>query len=163
QIYDSTIDNGIQGVAWFANGVNNFYSSTKIETPEDLKGIKIRVQASEANVKMVKGFGAAAVVMADGGVYTALRNGRIAAGTNPEMALVSMKHGEVAKFYSRTEHQIFTDVFVASKKFLDSLSDEERAVFEEGFKLSTETANREWDKQIAETIEEAKNMGVEFI
>ncbi|MCS0670123.1 TRAP transporter substrate-binding protein [Cytobacillus firmus] len=163
QIYDSTLENGIQGVGWFANGVNNFYSSKKIETPEDLKGLKIRVQASEANVKMVQGFGAAAVVMAYGEVYTALQNGVIDAGTNPEMALVSMKHGEVAKHYSRTEHQIFTDMFLASTKFLDSLNEEEAKIFEKGFKLSTEVANREWDEQITKTIQEAKAMGVEFV
>ncbi len=162
-IYNSTADKGIQGVTWFANGVNNFYSTKKIETPQDLKGLKIRVQSSEANVKMVQGFDAAAVVLAYGEVYTALQNRVIDVATNPEMALVSMKHGEVAKYYSRTEHQIFTDMFVASTTFLDSLTEEEKEIFQEAFKLSTDVANAEWDKQIAESIEEAKKMGVEFI
>ncbi len=162
QIYNSTVDKGIQGVTWFANGVNNIYSSKKVETPEDLKGLKIRVQSSEANVKMVQGFNAAAVVMAYGEVYTALQNGVIDAGLNPEMALVKMKHGEVAKYYSRTEHQIFTDMFVVSTKFMDSLTDE-KEVFHEAFQLSTQVANEEWDKQIAEMVEEATEMGVEFI
>lgn len=162
-IYNSTAEKGIQGVTWFANGVNNFYSPKKIETPADLKGMKIRVQSSEANVKMVQGFDAAAVVLAYGEVYTALQNRVIDAGTNPEMALVSVKHGEVAKYYSRTEHQIFTDMFVASTKFLESLTDEEEKVFQEGFKLSTEVANGKWDDLIAEAIEEATEMGVEFV
>ena len=162
QIYNSTADKGIQGVTWFANGVNNIYASKKIETPEDLKGLKVRIQSSEANVRMVQGFDAAAVVMAYGEVYTALQNGVIDAGTNPEMALVKMKHGEVAKYYSRTEHQIFTDMFVVSTKFMDSLTDE-KEVFQEAFKLSTQVANGEWDNQIAEAIEEATEMGVEFI
>lgn len=163
KIYESTAEKGIQGVTWFANGVNNFYSSKKIETPEDLKGLKVRVQSSEANVKMVQGFDAAAVVLAYGEVYTALQNKVIDAGTNPEMALVSMKHGEVAKYYSRTEHQIFTDMFVASTIFLDSLTDEEEEVFQNAFKLSTEVANGEWDNLISEAIQEATQMGVEFI
>ena len=163
KIYESTVEKGIQGVTWFANGVNNFYSSKRIETPEDLKGLKIRVQSSEANVKMVQGFDAAAVVLSYGEVYTALQNKVIDAGTNPEMALVSMKHGEVAKYYSRTEHQIFTDMFVANTKFMDSLTDEEEEVFQNAFKLSTEVANGEWDNLISEAIEEATQMGVEFI
>lgn len=163
KIYNSTVKNGIQGVAWFANGVNNFYSSRKIETPEDLKGMKIRVQSSEANVKMVQGFEAGAVVMAYGEVYTALQNRVIDAATNPEMALVDMKHGEVAKYYSRTEHQIFTDMFIASTKFMDSLTEEEKEIFAEGFALTTKIQNQEWDNQIAHVIEEAKKMGVEFV
>lgn len=162
-IYNSTTDKGIQGVAWFSNGVNNFYASKKIETPEDLKGLKIRVQSSEANVKLVQGFDAAAVVMAYGEVYTALQNGVIDAGTNPEMALVDMKHGEVAKYYSRTEHQIFTDMLVANTDFLDSLTVEERQIFQEGFKLSSQVSNEAWDKRISEVTKEATEMGVEFI
>lgn len=162
-IYNSTTQKGIQGVAWFSNGVNNFYASQKIETPEDLKGLKIRVQSSEANVKLVQGFDAAAVVMAYGEVYTALQNRVIDAGTNPEMALVDMKHGEVAKYYSRTEHQIFTDMLVANTDFLDSLNEKEKEVFQNGFKLSSQVANEAWDKRISEVTKEAKEMGVKFI
>lgn len=162
-IYNSTADKGIQGVSWFANGVNNFYSAKKIETPEDLKGLKIRVQSSEANVKMVQGFKAAAVVLDYGEVYTALQNKVIDAGTNPEMALVDMKHGEVAKYYSRTEHQIFTDMFVANTAFMESLTAEEKKVFQDAFKLSTEVANGEWDSKVEKAIEEATDMGVEFV
>ncbi|MEH7391435.1 TRAP transporter substrate-binding protein [Bacillus sp. JJ1474] len=163
QIYNSTVDDGIQGVAWFANGVNNFYSSKKFETPADLKGLKIRVQSSEANVKMIQAFDAAAVVMAHGEVYTALQNRVIDAGTNPEVALVSLKHGEVAKYYSRTEHQIFTDMLVVNSKFMDSLTNEEKDIFQNGFKMTTQVQNEEWDKHIPILIEEAKEMGVEFI
>lgn len=162
-IYDCTADKGIQGVAWFANGVNNIYSSKPIRTPQDIKGIKLRIQSSEANVKMAQGFGAAAVVMAYGEVYTAMQNHVIDAAMNPEMALISMKHGEVAKYYSRTEHQIFTDVMVANVDFMNSLSSQEKEVFENGFRLCTDVEVGEWDKQITECIKEAEEMGVEFI
>ena len=162
-IYNSTRDKGIVGVSWFANGVNNFYSKKKIETPEDLKGMKMRVQPSEANVKMVRGFDAAATVLAYGEIYTAMQSNVIDGASNPEMALVDMKHGEVANYYSRTEHQIFTDMFVTSPKFLESLSNEESRIFENGFKLATDTANSLWDERIEEAITEAEEMGVEFV
>jgi len=163
QIYDCTKDKGIQGVTWFANGVNNFYSWKPFNTPKDMEGLKIRVQASEANVKMIHGFKAAAVMMPYSEMYTALQNRVIDAGTNPEMALVSVKHGEVAPFYSRTEHQIFIDVLVANAAFLDSLTKEERAIFEEGFELANKVQVAEWDKQIVQCIEQAKEMGVTFV
>ena len=162
-IYDCTAAKGIQGVTWFANGVNNFYAFKPLRTPDDLRGLKIRVQASEANVRMVQGFGAAAIIMAYGEMYTALQNRVIDAGSNPEMALVSMKHGEVAPFYSRTEHQIFTDMLVANADFLRSLTDEERAVFQEGFELCNRVEVAEWDRQIHECITQAEAMGVEFV
>ncbi len=156
-------DKEIQGVCWFANGVNNIYSIQPIYTPDDMKGLKFRIQPSEANVKMAQGFGAAATVMAYGEVYTAMQNHVIDAAANPEMALISAKHGEVAKYYSRTEHQIFTDVMVANSEFMKGLDEKERAVFEEGFKICTNVEVEEWDKQISDCIAEAKEMGVEFI
>ncbi|MFC3387571.1 TRAP transporter substrate-binding protein DctP [Salinicoccus sesuvii] len=162
-IYDSTVDKGIQGVGWFANGVNNFYSKKKIETPADLRGLKIRVQPSEANVRMVNGFNAAATVLAYGEIYTAMQSNVIDVASNPEMALVDMKHGEVANYYSRTEHQIFTDMFVTTPSFMENLSGEEEEIFEEGFKLSTQVANNAWDARIEEAIIEAEDMGLEFV
>lgn len=163
QIYNCTADKGIRGVAWFANGVNNIYASKPIHTPDDIKGLKLRIQSSEANVKLAQGFGAAAVVMAYGEVYTALQNHVIDAAMNPEMALISMKHGEVAKYYARTEHQIFTDMLVGNTEFLDSLSENEKMVLNESFHLATRVECEEWDKQINECIVEAEKMGVEFI
>ena len=163
QIYDCTKDKGLEGVAWFANGVNNIYSTTPIYTPDDLKGKKFRVQSSEANVMLVQAWGAAATILSYGEVYTALQNHVIDCASNPEMALVNMKHGEVAPYYSRTEHQIFTDMLVANVDFLNSLNDEEKPVFEEAFKIATEKECEEWDKQIQDCIVQAKEMGVEFI
>ncbi len=163
QIYNCTADKGIRGVAWFANGVNNIYASKPIRTPDDIKGLKLRIQSSEANVKLAQGFGAAAVVMAYGEVYTALQNRVIDAAMNPEMALVSMKHGEVARYYARTEHQIFTDILVGNTGFLDSLSEKEKVILEESFQIATKVECEEWDKQIDECIVEAEKMGVEFI
>lgn len=162
-IYESTADKGIRGTTWFANGVNNFYSKKKIEGPEDMKGMKIRVQPSDINVKMIEGFDSAAVMLAYGEIYTAIQNNVIDAATNPEMALADMRHGEVANYYSLTEHQIFTDVFVTNTKFMDSLSEEEKNIFNEGFEMSTEVANEAWDNRIAEAIVEAEEMGIEFI
>lgn len=163
QIYNCTSNKGIRGVAWFANGVNNIYASKPIYTPDDIKGLKLRIQSSEANVKLAQGFGAAAVVMAYGEVYTALQNHVIDAAMNPEMALISMKHGEVAKYYTRTEHQIFTDMLVGNAEFLDSLSDKEKTVLNESFEIATRVECEEWDKQINECIAEAEKMGVQFI
>lgn len=162
-IYDSTIDNGIQGVAWFANGVNNIYSTKPIYTPDDLSGLKFRIQSSEANVMLAEAFGAGATVMAYGEVYTALQNKVIDAAANPEMALISMNHGEVAPYYSRTEHQIFTDMLIANVDFLNDLSEDERVIFNEAFKVANKVEVEEWDIQIAAAIEQAIKMGVEFI
>lgn len=164
EIYKCTRNKGIEGVTWFANGVNNIYSVTPIYTPDDLKGKKFRVQPSEANVMTVTALGAAATTLAYSEVYTALQNHVIDCASNPEMALVSMKHGEVAPYYSYTEHQIFTDMLMANSDFLNSLSEEEQVVFHEAFQIANTIECEEWDKQIEEYKKIAQeNMGVTFI
>ena len=163
-VYASTDDAGFRVVTWYNAGTRNFYGKTPIKTPEDLKGMKIRVQQSPASVAMVNAFGAAAAPMGFGEVYTAIQQGVIDGAENNELALTNNKHGEVAKYYSYNKHQMVPDMLVANLKFLNGLSPEEYQVFEEAAKRSTEVELEEWDKSIEQAKKTAKEeMGVEFI
>lgn len=104
-VFESTRDSGFVGLSWFDAGVRNMYTTNKeINTPDDLKGLKIRVQTSETNVKMLEALGASATPMSFGEVYTGLQQGVIDGAENNELALINNKHGEVAKYYSYTMH-----------------------------------------------------------
>ena len=164
KIYESTDDTGLRVVTWYNVGTRNFYAKKAIKTPDDLKGLKIRVQQSPASVKMANAFGAAASPMSFGEVYTAIQQGVIDGAENNELALTSNKHGEVAKYFSYNKHQMVPDVLVANLKFLNGLSKEDRAVFEKAAKISTQVEQEEWDKQVKEAKEYAqKEMGVKFL
>lgn len=162
-IYSSTDESGFRVVAYYKAGVRNLYTTKPVYTPEDLTGLKIRVQASPTNVRMIELMGAAAVPMGYGEVYTAMQQGVIDGAENSEMALTTMKHGEVAKYYTYNQHQMVPDMLVANLKFLEGLSEEERAVFDEAARISTRVEIEAWDAQIEEVKEEAKDMGVQFI
>lgn len=163
-VYESTDEAGFRVMTWYNAGTRSFYAKTPINTPDDLKGLKIRVQQSPASVKMANAFGAAASPMSFGEVYTAIQQGVIDGAENNELALTNNKHGEVAKYYSYNKHQMVPDMLIGNLKFLNSLSEEEREVFEEAARLSTEVEMEEWDKQVEEAKEIAQNeMGVEFI
>lgn len=164
QVYESTDEAGFRVVTWYNAGTRNFYAKTPIRTPEDLKGKKIRVQQSPANVSMVNSFGAAAAPMGFGEVYTAIQQGVIDGAENNELALTNNKHGEVAKYYSYNKHQMVPDMLVANLKFLEGLSPEEYQIFKDAAALSTEVEMKEWDKSIEEAKKIAtEDMGVEFI
>lgn len=164
QIYESTDEAGFRVLTWYNAGTRNFYAKTPINTPEDLKGLKIRVQQSPASVQMMEAFGAAASPMSFGEVYTAIQQGVIDGAENNELALTNNKHGEVAKYFSYNKHQMVPDMLIGNLKFLNSLSDEEREVFEEAARLSTEVELEEWDVQVEEAKKIAQeDMGVEFI
>lgn len=162
-IYESTDESGFRAVAWYTAGVRNIYATKPIRTPDDLKGMKIRVQSSPTNVRMMDMMGAAAVPMSYGEVYTAIQQGVIDGAENSEMALTTMKHGEVAKYYTYNQHQIVPDLLVANLKFLESLTPEERAVFDEAAKISTQAEVQAWNGQIEDVKKQAEEMGVEFI
>jgi len=164
QIYESTDEAGFRVLTWYNAGTRNFYAKKPIRTPEDLTGLKIRVQQSPASVKMMQAFGAAASPMSFGEVYTAIQQGVIDGAENNELALTNNKHGEVAKYFTYNMHQMVPDMLVGNLKFLNSLSPEELQIFKEAAALSTEVELGEWDKQVEEAKAMARDeMGVEFI
>lgn len=113
---------------------------------------------------MIEAFGAAASPMSFGEVYTAIQQGVIDGAENNELALTNNKHGEVAKYYTYTMHQMVPDMLIGNLKFLEGLSDEEYEIFQEAARISTEVEMEEWDAQVEEAKDIAQNdMGVEFI
>lgn len=95
-IYKSTDEAGFRVVTWYNAGTRNFYAKTPINTPDDLKGRKIRVQQSPASVDMVNAFGTAAAPMGFGEVYTAIQQGVIDGAENNELALTNVHQAEGA-------------------------------------------------------------------
>lgn len=74
------------------------------------------------------------------------------------------KHGEVAKYYSYTMHQMIPDVLIANYKLLNDMSEEDREVFEEAARLSTETELKDWETDVETAKKTAtEDMGVQFI
>lgn len=162
-IFNATDDAGFRGVTWYTAGTRNFYTNTRIETPEDLKGMRLRVIQSPTNVKMMQAFGAAATPMSFGEVYTAIQQGVIDGAENNELALTKNKHGEVAPYYIYNMHQIIPDVLIGNVRFLDSLTDEEQQIFANALEESNRVELELWDEAVEEAVKEAKEMGVEFI
>lgn len=164
-IFESTKKAGFQAVTWIDAGTRNFYTvSTPIETPSDLKGLKIRVQQSPTNVEMMRLLGGSATPMGFGEVYTALQSKIIDGAENNEMALTSNGHGDVCKYYSYDMHQMIPDILIGNCAFLDELSQEDRAVFEEGFLIVNQVERAEWTKAVEAAKEKASNeQGVNFL
>lgn len=162
-VFEATRDSGFIGLSWFDAGVRNIYTKDKaIEKPEDLKGLKIRVQTSPTNVKMLEALGASPTPMAFGEVYTGLQQKVIDGAENNELALVNNKHGEVAKAYSYNMHAMLPDILVMSTSLIDKLSEEEREMFKEGARIANQWEVEEWEKSAEDSKKVAENMGVIF-
>lgn len=164
-IFESTVDAGFTSVAWLDAGTRNFYTINKpIYRPEDLKGLKIRVQQSPTNIEMMRLLGGSATPMGFGEVYTSLQSGIIDGAENNELALRDNGHGDICKYYSYDMHQMIPDLLIGNNAFLNDLSPEEREIFEEGFDLLNRVQREAWTEGVADSVNNAKqNQGVEFI
>ena len=156
-IFASTEGAGFSVVTWLDLGTRNFYTvSRAIEKPEDLRGLKIRVQQSATNVEMMKRLGGSATPMGFGDVYTALQSKIIDGAENSEIVLTANGHGEVCKYFSYDMHQITPDSVIVNNKFLESLPEEDRETFEKGFALINQVERDNWEVSVAEAKKRAE-------
>nr|WP_297173226.1 TRAP transporter substrate-binding protein [uncultured Agathobaculum sp.] len=164
-IFESTKQAGFEAVTWLDAGTRNFYTvDTPIESPADLRGLKIRVQQSPTNVTMMDLLGGAATPMGFGDVYTALQAQMLDGAENNELALTDNGHGDVCKYYSYDMHQMIPDILIGNLDFMEGLSEQERTVFDEGFTILNQTQRAAWEVAVEESKAYAENeQGVNFI
>lgn len=160
----STEDDGFVTLTYYTSGARSFYTKDKpIRKPEDLKGIKIRVQDMKSQTDMLTALGGTPVAMSYGDIYTALSTGIIDGTENNETALTIGKHGEICKVYSVDQHAMIPDVMVMSSKIWNNIAPEDQEIILECAENATQSHKVMWDEAIEEAIADAKEMGVEFI
>lgn len=164
ELYQSTLEKGFLGLTYYNSGARSFYTANKpILTPEDLKGLKIRVMGFQSQADMVKMLGGTPVGMPYGELYTSLQSGVIDGAENNETALTNGKHGEVAKHFSLDEHTRIPDILVISSKVWNNLTSDQQKIIKEAAIASTEYHKPIWNKAIDDAKKEAsETMSVEF-
>ncbi|MGL5988840.1 TRAP transporter substrate-binding protein [Cetobacterium sp.] len=158
-----TEKNGFVGLGYFTAGTRNFYGSKPIETPEDLKGLKIRVQPSNTAIKMVEHLGGTATPLSYGELYTALQQRVVDGAENNISAITTDRHGEVSKFYSYDEHTIVPDVFFISNSTWKKLNDKQKEILKKSAEEAFDFQVALWDEMEKIQIEQAKEMNVKFV
>jgi tripartite ATP-independent transporter DctP family solute receptor len=108
------------GLAYYESGQRSFYNSKReVHNVADLKGLKIRVQASKLMIDLVTAMGASATPIAFGEVYDALSKGVIDGAENNWPSYESTGHYEVANYYTLDEHTRVPEILIASKIAFD--------------------------------------------
>lgn len=161
----STGDDGYVTLTYYTSGARSFYTKDKpIRTPEDLKGLKIRVQNMKSQTDMMKYLGGTPVAMSYGEVFTSLQTGIIDGTENNETALTTGKHGEICKYYSVDQHAMIPDVLIMSEKVWSQITPEDQQLILEAAHESTDSHKIMWDQAIEEAVKEAEEtMGVTFV
>ncbi|MBA5859252.1 TRAP transporter substrate-binding protein DctP, partial [Morganella morganii] len=97
-------------------------------TPDDMKGLKTRVQPSPPAISLVKAPGGNPTPQAYGELYTELQQSVVDAAENNIPSNTLSRNSEVTKFFSLDEHTMVPDVLVMSTKTLDKLTTEQQEI-----------------------------------
>ena len=117
---------GARVIALSTLGLRSMYSKREIKKIDDMKGLKVRVQATPTEDTMFPAYGAQIVHMPFGSVYTSLQTGVIDVAENGVNVYLANKHYEVAPVLSMTEHEANNSLVWVSDKVWNSLSPEQQ-------------------------------------
>jgi TRAP-type C4-dicarboxylate transport system substrate-binding protein len=123
------IEETVQGahvLAVITLGLRSMYSKKEIHKLDDMKGLKVRVQATATEDTMFPAYGAQTVHMPFGSVYTSLQTGVVDVAENGVNVYLVNKHYEVAPVLSMTEHEANNNLVWISDKLWKSLSAEQK-------------------------------------
>src|SRR5476649_1196916 len=123
------IEDTVQGghvIALITLGLRDMYSKKEIHNLEDMKGLKVRVQATATEDAMFPAYGAQTVHIPFGSVYTSLQTGVVDVAENGVNVYLVNKHYEVALVLSMTEHEANNNFIWISDKLWKSLNADQK-------------------------------------
>ena len=123
-VHDSV--QGAQVLGLLTMGMRNMYSKKPITSIADIKGEKVRVQATKTEDTLFPAYGAQTVHMPFGDVYTSLQTGVVNIAENGVNVYMANKHYEVAPVLSMTEHEANNNCLWVSDKTWNSLTPQQQ-------------------------------------
>jgi tripartite ATP-independent transporter DctP family solute receptor len=122
---------GIRILAYLPSAFRSFTNNKRpIKTPEDMKGLKIRVQNIPIHVEMVKALGASATPIAWAELYNALQTGVVDGQENAPYTMLLANLQQVQKHYTLDKHLLNMPLVTINEKFYKGLSKQDRQAFD---------------------------------
>ena len=155
---------GITGLAFWDNGFKVLSANKALKSPDDLLGLKMRIQSSKVSEAQMKALGASPQVMAFSEVYQALQTGVVDGTENPPSNMYTQKMHEVQKHATITNHGYLGYAVIVNKPFWDGLPAGVRGALEKAMVDATKYANEIAQKENDDSLEAMKAAGkTEFI
>ena len=150
---------GIIGLAYWDNGMREMSANKPLRTPEDFKGLKMRIQSSKVLDMQMRALGAAPQAMAFSEVYQALQTGVVDGTENTWSNLYTQKMHEVQKYATISDHGYIGYAVIVNKAFWDGLPPDLRGTLDECMKEATKIANDNARKDNEDALEAVKKSG----
>jgi len=151
----------ILGPTYFGARQVGLKPKKKINTPEDLAGIKLRMPGGDAWQFLGQSIGANPTPMAYAEVYTGLQTGAIDGQDNPLPNVENMKFYEVMSQIALTSHLVGFDLLAVSNKVWNAMSPEKQAAFQAAADKAIEWSTQEHRKKEAELVDFFKQKGLD--
>ncbi|WP_251978640.1 C4-dicarboxylate TRAP transporter substrate-binding protein [Salinicola avicenniae] len=142
-------------------GVRHLLSRDPVTTPDDLAGVKIRVQNSPMYVAAIEAMGAVPTPMSLGDVYPALAQGLVDGVENPLPVLYGGKFQEVVKQLNLTAHMHTVAPFVTGETFWSQLSPAEQQILTETGEEMADNLRGLVEQATETSLQQLKDAGVE--
>ena len=162
ELVSETVD-GAHVLTLMTLGFRNIYSKQEVTKLDDIKGKKIRVQATKTEDTHFPAYGAQTVHMPFGEVYTSLQTGVVDMAENGVNVYLSNKHYEVAPVMSFTQHEANNNLLWVSDKTWQGLSDEQKGWVEEAAAEVGKLEPPHALKLEQESAEQLKKIGVKIV
>lgn len=140
---DSMQRRGLQGLAFWHNGMKQMSANVPLIEPSDANGLRFRVQSSDVLVAQMEAIGGSPQKMAFSEVYGALQQGVVDGQENTWSNIFGKKFFEVQDGTTETNHGIIDYLVVTSTEWLDGLDADVRDQFMTILDEVTETRNAE--------------------
>jgi len=150
---------GLIGLAYWDNGFKVMSANKPLKKPEDMRGVKMRIQSSKVLDSQMRSVGAIPQVLAFSEVYQALQTGVVDGTENPPSNLYTQKMHEVQKYVTMTNHGYLGYAVLVNKKFWMGLPADIRAALESSMKDATAYANNVAKKDNDEAMAGVKKSG----
>ncbi len=150
---------GILGLAYWDNGFKMMSANRALRVPADMKGLKMRIQASKVLDEQMRAVGANPQVMAFSEVYQALQTGVVDGTENPPSNLYTQKMHEVQKHLSVTNHGYIGYAVIVNKKFWDKLPADIRTQLEGAMREATVYGDKIAQQENDAALEAVKKSG----
>jgi len=151
-------------LGWMDSGSRSLYTKKAINSPADLKGLKIRVMGNPLFVDTMNAMGGNGITMGHTDTFSALQTGVVdGAENNPPTLFTANHYTTGVKYYSQTTHLIIPEIFVMSKITWDKMSKDEQALVTKFSREAQMEQRALWDKSVAEYSDKLKASGITFV
>ena len=164
KVLDSMTPHGLRGMCYYDSGARSFYNTKRpIVTPDDIAGMKIRVQNSDIYVAMMQALGANPTPIPYGEVYQSLVQGVVDGAENNYPSYESSRHFEAAGHYSLTRHVMAPELVVASRRSWDRMTPDEQQQLQSAATESVAIMRELWDARVEVSKQRVLDRGVQVV